>query len=260
MYLTLFSALLLAQQQSAVKRGASNAAGKRIFASTCASCHGLDGRGAERGPDISSRREIQRLSDKALLGIVEKGVPGTGMSSFRLLGATGIQAVVRHLRSLQGQSASVALPGDPTRGKTIFFGKAECSQCHMANGEGGFIASDLSNYASALAVDDIRVAIVEPNKNLDPRKRAIVVKAADGKTYRGVARNEDNFTLQLQTLDGSFHFFTKAELKSMEYQAGSLMPADYGSRLSKQEIDDLVSYLMNIGRSDGKQQAETEHD
>jgi putative heme-binding domain-containing protein len=260
MYLTFFSALSLAQPQSGTKRVRSNPTGKRIFASSCASCHGLDGRGAERGPDISGRREIQRLSDKALLRIVEQGVPGTGMPSFRLLGASGIQAVVLYLRSLQGQSAMVMLPGDPARGKIIFFGKAECSQCHTANGEGGFIASDLSRYATPLQVADIRNAIVDPNKNLDPRKRTIVVTAAEGKTYTGVARNEDNFTLQLQTLDGSFHFFTKSELKSMEYQAGSLMPNDYASRLNKQEIDDVVSYLMSIGRSNGKQRTENEHD
>jgi putative heme-binding domain-containing protein len=182
------------------------------------------------------------------------------MPAFRLLGATGIQAVVRHLRTLQGHDTMVALPGDPARGKTLFFAKAECSQCHMANGQGGFIASDLSSYASTLPVGDIRNAITEPNKNLDPRKRALTVTTADGETLTGVARNEDNFTLQLQTSDGAFHFFTKSELKSMKYQTGSLMPNDYASRLNKQELDDLVSYLISIGSSNGKLKIEKEHD
>ena len=66
-----------------------------------------------------------------------------------------------------------------------------------------------------------------------------------------MARNEDNFSLQIQALDGTFHFFTKSELRSIEYQARSLMPSDYGSRLSRQELDDLVSYLMNVGRANG---------
>jgi hypothetical protein len=30
-------------------------------------------------------------------------------------------------------------------------------------------------------------------------------KARDGKKYEGVTRNEDNFSMQLQSLDGTFH-------------------------------------------------------
>jgi mono/diheme cytochrome c family protein len=35
----------------------------------------------------------------------------------------------------------------------------------------------------------------------------------------------------------------------MEHQPRSLMPADYGTSLSPVEIDDIVSYLMNVGRA-----------
>jgi len=43
--------------------------------------------------------------------------------------------------------------------------------------------------------------------------------------------------------------FTKSELRRIDYQPRSLMPADYGTRLSRQEMDDLVSYLMSIVRT-----------
>jgi len=65
----------------------------------------------------------------------------------------------------------------------------------------------------------------------------------------GIARNEDNFSLQLQTADGAFHSFVKSDLKSLEHQPRSLMPADYGTSLSPAEIDDIVSYLMKVGRA-----------
>jgi cytochrome c oxidase cbb3-type subunit III len=228
---------------------ASMAEGQRVFGSSCAACHGLDARGGERGPDIASRRELQQMSDEALLRIVQDGKAGTGMPAFRSLGSAQIEAVVRYLRSLQGRAAAEPVPGDQERGRGLFFGKARCSQCHMANGEGGFIGSDLSSYAGARSADDIRSAITEPNKNLDPRKRPVTVTTLTGKTQTGMARNEDNFSLQIQTLDGSFHFFNKSELRSFEYQSLSLMPSDYGSRLSRQELDDLVSYLMTMGRA-----------
>ena len=88
-------------------------------------------------------------------------------------------------------------------------------------GEGGFIASDLSSYASTPSADDIRNAITDPNRNLDPRKRPVAVTTADGRSLTGVVRNEDNFSLQLQTTDGTLHLFAKTELQSIEYQPRS---------------------------------------
>ena len=222
--------------------------GKRIFSTTCAACHGLDGRGGERGPDIAGKLEVQRLSDQDLLRIVQDGRAGTGMPSFGALGSVQVQAVVRYLRNLQGQIPAEKMPGDPALGKALFFGKAACSQCHMAKGEGGFIAADLTRYAGLQSADNIRGAITDPNKNLDLRERAVLVTTKDGKTQTGVARNEDNFSLQMQAIDGAFHLFKKSKLRSIEYQPRSLMPADYGSSLSRRELDDLVSYLMSLGR------------
>jgi putative heme-binding domain-containing protein len=247
---------LHAQQSATSARGKPAVEGKPIFASTCAACHGLDGAGGEHGPDIAHRREIQQLPDQALLQIVRDGVPGTAMPAFASLGSVQIEAVVRYLRTLQGQTTAAELPGDPKHGKTLFFGAAGCSQCHMANGEGGFMGPDLSSYAAALPAADIRSAITDPNRGLDPRKRPVTVITTDGKTLTGIARNEDNFSLQLQTTDGTLHLFTKSELRSIEYQTRSLMPADYGTRLRGQELDDLVSYLMSIARDKNKPTAE----
>ena len=57
-------------------------------------------------------------------------------------------------------------------------------------------------------------------------------------------RNEDNFSIQLQSLDGTFHFLTKTDLERLDSGPQSLMPSDYGSTLSPSELNDLISYLM----------------
>lgn len=243
-------------QRSGKSGGKVAAEGKQIFVTTCAACHGLDGGGGEHAPDISHRQEVQRRSDKALLQIVRQGVPGTGMPAFGSLTLAQAQAVVRYLRTLQGRTAAAELTGDPKRGRVLFFGKAECSQCHMAKGEGGFIASDLSGYGGTQSAADIRSTITDPNRTLDPRKRTVVVTTSDGQSLTGVPRNEDNFSLQLQTMDGALHLFAKSELQTVEYQPRSLMPDDYKSRLSSQELDDLVGYLVSIARNKSKPKAE----
>ncbi len=242
---------LVHSEEKAPSGTSSNSAsneGARIFASICASCHGLDGHGGERGPDVAGRRDVQKLSDAALSRVIRKGVSGTGMPSFRHLGNAKIQSVVRHLRWLQGRGVNAALRGSPKAGKTLFFGKAACSECHMVNGAGGFIGSDLSSYARTKSAEQIRQLLTDPNNNLDERGKTVVATTLEGQTFVGIARNEDNFSLQLQTTDGAFHCLEKSSLHRIKHRSESLMPSDYALRLTRQELNDIVSYLISVAR------------
>jgi cytochrome c oxidase cbb3-type subunit 3 len=223
--------------------------GRQTFASTCASCHGLDGRGGERAPNIAESPKVQRLSDTQIAHIIENGIPGTGMPAFHSLESSNIKTVVTYLRTLQGAKKPVKLPGDPTRGETIFFGKAGCSSCHMVAGRGGFIASDLSGYARTHDVEQIRNAITGPAPSSDRQARMATATTRIGEKYEGRIRNEDNFSLQLQTLDGTFHFIAKVDLEGLEYSSQTLMPSNYGSALSTNELNDLVSYLLSVANA-----------
>ena len=111
------------------------------------------------------------------------------------------------------------------------------------------MGSDLSTYGRAKASAQIRSAIVNPAENSQDRGRVVVATTGDGQTLTGIARNEDNFSLQLQTKDGAFHFLEKSSLRALEHREQSLMPYDYGARLSAQEIDDVISYLMAVARN-----------
>jgi cytochrome c oxidase cbb3-type subunit III len=225
-------------------RRASAAAGERTFASRCAGCHGLDGRGGERAPNIVQERAVQRLTDAELERIIRQGVFGTGMPAFRSLGDSEIRSVVAYLRTLQGATKTADLPGDPESGKKLFFGKPGCSACHMMAGVGGFIGSDLSGFARTHSADEIRDAIVNPNPNRDRQGQTAMATTLEGEKLIGRVRNEDNFSVQLQTLDGTFHFLSRSDLKSLEYSPQSIMPSDYKSRLSPGDLNDITSYLM----------------
>ena len=237
-----------------------SAAAQQAFATNCAGCHGLDGKGGERAPDIVTRPSVRRLADSQLFQILQRGVPQTSMPGFGHLGGDVLRSLVAHLRSLQGQLASAPLPGNARRGKELFFGKAGCSECHMIRGQGGFFASDLTAYARGRAPETIRDAIVLPNRELDPRNRTVVVTLPSGKTFEGIVRNEDNFSMQLLTRDGSLLLFTKTAAKGISYRNQSPMPADYGTRLSSAEVEDLVNFLNSITQENLKQARNEEQD
>ena len=240
-------------QKNSPQKSASpaSARGKQTFASTCANCHGLDGRGGERAPNIAENPKVQRLSDAQIVHIVENGVPGTGMPAFHSLETSDVKAVVTYLRTLQGAKQTVKLPGDPGRGETIFAGKAGCSGCHMIAGKGGFIASDLSNYAQTHTVEQIRSALTTPVPATDRQARLVTATIHGGEKVVGRIRNEDNFSLQLQAMDGAFYFVTKSQLESLEYNSQTLMPSDYSSTLTAGELNDVVSYLMKVANVNG---------
>jgi cytochrome c oxidase cbb3-type subunit III len=221
---------------------------KTAFNTACASCHGLDARGGERGPDLVSRPEVVRKTDAELLQILIDGKTAAGMPSFASFAPSRLSGLVGYLRSLQGRSKVLPLPGDPARGKALFFGKAKCAECHMIGGQGGFFGQDLTSYATRMSADDVRSVVVTPNKDLDPRHGLITVILADSTTLSGMPRNEDNFSLQLQTPDGVFHLLNKSDIKDLTYTGRSPMPSDYGAILSPAELDDLVSYLLDISR------------
>jgi len=228
----------------------SIADGRQVFESRCAGCHGMDGRGGERAPDIATSAKTQRRSDSALAQIINNGIPSAGMPAFSTLDAPTSRALVKYLRFLQGKTASAALPGNPKNGKTIFFGRARCSECHLAAGAGGFIASDLSSYGRSRPVEEIREAIIKPNQPSNGPRGTVTIETRAGQTLTGVLRNEDNFSLQLQTLDGAFHLLMKSDVASVKRDSNSLMPADYGSTLSAGDLNDLVSFLISVAQHD----------
>lgn len=220
--------------------------GRQLFASACAGCHGLDGRGGERGPDISTRQQIVQLSDRELLEILRGGRPAAGMPPFASLGAAKLKELLAYLRSLQGRGASVALPGNPANGKTLFFGKARCSECHMVQGAGGFIGRDLSAYATTLSPSEIRANILRGGDSGNKLNKTAVITMRDSKKFTGVIRNEDNFSIQLQSFDGAFHFLTRSDIAQIDFLPEPIMPTNYATTLNASELDDLVSYLASL--------------
>jgi putative heme-binding domain-containing protein len=185
-------------------------------------------------------------SNAELAQIISNGLPDFGMPAFRLLGEAEIKNVLEYLRTLQGRRTDAPVPGDPRNGRTLFFGAASCSTCHRALGEGSFSAPDLSTYGEGKLANEIRAAITSPGSSSPGRVRIATVVTQDGARLAGTVRNEDNFSVQLQSDDGALHFLLKSELASLEYQSPPPMPADYGTKLSAKELDDLVSYLHSL--------------
>ena len=235
-------------------QGSEVGQGVQRFMEYCAGCHGADAKGGDKAPPLISASSPLNGSDSELFRIVRDGTKG-GMPPFAQIGDANIRAVLQFLRKLENNtnstsaSTEAAIPGDADLGRALYFGKAQCSQCHLMQGKGGFIASNLTSYGRNRGVDEILKAITTPDIPLAPSSQVVTVTTSTGQRLTGVLRNEDNFNLELQSEDGRYHFLARSDVKDVHYTGHSLMPRDYATRLSPKELNDIVSFLIVSSRN-----------
>jgi alcohol dehydrogenase (cytochrome c) len=79
-------------------------AGRTVFASRCAACHGTEGGGGELGPSIVAR--IPLRTDADLEAVIREGLPGAGMPAFATLSTTETGHLVAFLRTLRPRAGT----------------------------------------------------------------------------------------------------------------------------------------------------------
>jgi alcohol dehydrogenase (cytochrome c) len=72
--------------------------GRTLFESRCARCHGGDGAGGERGPNIPNR--LAARNDQQLSTLIREGIPGTGMPASQVTDPE-LTTLTAFLRSIQ---------------------------------------------------------------------------------------------------------------------------------------------------------------
>lgn len=231
----------LAQSQATAARG------KTLFETRCATCHGLDGHGGQ-APAIGPGSNAAAATDDRIRTVIRDGSPAGMPAQKGSLAAADIEALVQHVRQLQrvatgaGDGSSVAT-GDAAAGRELFFGKANCAQCHFAEGRGGFLGTDLSR--TRLNADAIRQAIVSPDATPTAKNALTVLTRRDGSRVTGLVRNEDNFSIQVQDDTGAFHSVDKAAITNVSRQPTPLM-RDVAKALAPADIDNLVRYVTQL--------------
>jgi len=216
-------------------------AGRILFASGCAACHGSEGQGG-RGPNLREHVYWHPIDDETLYRAIEKGIPAGGMPAANLPEDQTWQ-VVAFVKSLVSPAIENNAPGDPKAGRELFWGKAGCGGCHAVQGRGGRLGPDLSNIGGARALPQLYQSLVDPDAEISPGYQGAQVLLKNGKTLKGVARNRTNYSVQLQDEGGSLHLLSASDISQITLMKTSLMPKDFSQRLSKQEVDNLVAYL-----------------
>jgi alcohol dehydrogenase (cytochrome c) len=217
--------------------GSRNEAGKKAFEIRCASCHGADGEGGERGPTLVGIRQPRAASPAAMRQLIRTGIPGTGMPPFQIEDDE-LEALVAHLDFLAMPAVERPAEGDQSEGERFFVGKGNCQSCHIVRGKGGILGPDLSNIGRERRTPQIERALLDPSS----LGAAASVRFADGRSSRGVIKYESPFDLGLQTIDGRFESIDKERVEAIEREP-SLMPR---VDATANEFRNLMAYLTRL--------------
>lgn len=229
------------------------AQGKQIFDGTCATCHGIDGSGAN-GPNI--RGAARTMGPEGLYNRVWGGVIGSGMPSFASLGQDKIWDVVDYVSTL-GEVHSGALSGNPQRGAHVY-ASSGCASCHSVDGRGESSGPDLSNIGAERSAAFLHDELLNPGANRPKGTPGLPDRSAyqaylmyrvtlpDGKVIEGTRVNEDSFTLQLRDAQGHIHSVDKLTARKIEALPDKSFMPSYQGKLSETQLNDLVAYLSGL--------------
>ncbi len=215
------------------------AAGKRVFDSQCALCHGIGGTGG-RGPLLTKPKLRKAANGPELIELIVNGVEDTGMPAFWFLGERPIFQVSAYVRSLSARATPTPLPGNVEHGSALFKENG-CAVCH-ATGYG----PDLSEIGAVRSADFLRRTILDPATSVQDGFAFVQVHPREGPAVSGIRVNEDTFTIQLRDPSGAFHSFRKQDLGDIQKDFTKSPMPSYRDKLSDTEIDDLVAWLSSL--------------
>ena len=218
--------------------------GNRLYIANCIYCHGPEG-DQIAGIDFTHAKFPRARTDDDVVKILRNGIPGTGMPA-QTMDEPQLRTIVAYLRSLPA-TAGQTLPAsaDAARGKSLFEGKGQCTNCHRAQGVGSYFGPPLTDIGMQRRVVELEQSLSDPNGVIMPQNRLFRVVTTDGTTLTGRILNQDTFTVQLIDSKERLLSFQRSSLKEFSPINTSPMPS-YKDRLSAGERSDLVAYLLSL--------------
>jgi putative membrane-bound dehydrogenase-like protein len=136
---------------------------------------------------------------------------------------------------------ALELAGDADRGRAVF--RQHCAACHKLAGEGHEVGPDLLAVVPGKSGEDLLVALLDPNREVDPRYLNYLANTVDGRSLTGVIVAETSAAITLRRSDGAEDTVRRADLDSLKSSGLSLMPEGLEKNVSKQDVADLFAYL-----------------
>lgn len=135
------------------------------------------------------------------------------------------------------------------KGRTMF-AAAGCFACHRFGNQGGMTGPDLTSAGRRYSPHDLIDQVINPSKVINEQFSAISVVTEDGKVYNGVVvnLNGDSMTLNTDLTNPNERVnIDRKKVEELTVSKTSPMPKGLFDRMTKDEILDLLAYVISAG-------------
>jgi len=228
------------------------ARGEKLYAGTCAFCHGPDARGAE-GPNLVRSDVVLHDNAGELIGpVLLKGRPDAGMPAIPALTPDQITEIAEFLHLQVEQAANRGLygtifgnrnilTGDPKAGEAYFNGAGSCNSCHSATG-------DLAHVASKYQPVNLQNRWLWPGGggrggNGSPVKATI--KLPSGETITGTVKRLDDFDVAIVDAGGNYRSWSRDRV-TVEIPDPLAKHRQMLDQYSDADVHNVTAYLATL--------------
>ena len=151
------------------------------------------------------------------------------------------------LDELSAAASDTALKNRNLANGRKVFAASGCFACHRFGNEGGMTGPDLTAAGRRYSPHDLIDQVINPSKVINEQFSAMRVLTVDGQVYSGVLVNlsGDSLTLNTDLTNPNQRVnIDRKEVEEMSVSPVSPMPAELFSRMTKDEILDLLAYVI----------------
>jgi putative heme-binding domain-containing protein len=140
--------------------------------------------------------------------------------------------------------AAFSPKADAKRGKIVF--KKNCSTCHRLQNVGVEVGPDLLSALRNKTPETLLVDILDPSRDVDPRYINYLVTTKAGRSLTGMIAAETASSITLRRAEKAEDTILRTDIDEIQATAKSLMPEELEKQLSKQDMADVIAYLLKV--------------
>ncbi len=152
----------------------------------------------------------------------------------------------------------VSFAKDRLRGRDFNQGRdmyiaGNCLACHRLGNDGGGVGPDLTRSSSRYTLRDLLENIIDPSKVVSDQYESTIFELRDGTIITGRIMGEEDGTLQVAANPAAPNEIKEikeirvADIESRQSSPLSLMPRGLINGMNREEIMDLLAYMLSAG-------------
>jgi len=139
--------------------------------------------------------------------------------------------------------AALKLSGDAVRGKRVF--EQNCMTCHKVGKRGHDVGPNLATIRNRTP-EGLMIQILDPNREVLANYTQYIVVLESGRTVSGLIAGESPTSLTLKRAENVQDTILRQNIDEIIGSGKSLMPEGMEKKINKQQMSDLITFLLGL--------------